>query len=457
MISVQSRQQLLNGSKFLVLFASLILVSSCGLFNKSRDKDKGKDRISLQDRDVKMDTLDVERIPSEDFPPITKEVVKEEPTDKFDAFRKEEYKIGMLIPFNAEEFQYGGNAELNDYRFVNYYAGVKLALNELQNEDAKFSILTYDSERSQETVDDKLASAEFNNVDIIIGPYDRSGLRQTADFGKENKVAVISPWLASTKITDDNPFYVQLRPSLSSHYFQIIEHITRNFNEDEIVLLGRDISSDKNRFRFFQRTYTALNNNSADGLQEFLVKEDSLSYGETAYDDLFMSGGKKAVIIPNWNYNDEDFIYACLRRLNIEKGLTDVYVYGMPIMFDSEKMDFDFYRNLNMRICLSEFVDWEEEKVKLFMRKYYDTYGDLPTSDAFEGYDMMKFIGSNLLKYGINFHLYLEEDRERYLQTAYDIQKVYDSDDEKFENIKYLENKHLDLIQYVDNKFVKID
>ena len=457
MTSARNRPPLLSGSKIVLLASILLVTSSCGIFNKGKIDNKG-DNVLIKDAITKVDTLTFNKLPDGEFPPITKEEPTTVEVDNFDAFKKDVYNIGMLIPFAANEVDMGGNdsQENVDLKYVNYYAGVKLALEDLREEGVNLNVTVFDSERSAENVNEKIINGQLQDMDVIIGPYNRDGLISVAEYGKENKIAVFSPWLASTRITDENPFYVQLRPSLSSHYFKIIEHVSQNFEQDEILLLGRDLKSDKNRFRYFQRTFAALQN-SADPLEEFLVSEDSLSYGDLAFDDLFIEGGKKAVIIPNWDYKDEDFIYACLRRLNVEKNLTDVVVYGMPIIYDSDKMDFDYYRNLNIRICLSEFVDWNDLEVKKFKRKYFQTYADLPTSAAFEGFDITKFIANNIVKYGINFQLYLEEDRDRYLQTAYDIQKVYNADDEKFENLKYLENKHLDLIQYIGNAFEKIN
>ncbi|WP_235296015.1 ABC transporter substrate-binding protein [Portibacter marinus] len=456
MILAQSRLRRSNGSKIVVLFLITLLSSGCGLFNKTRDN-SNKDKVVKDRTDQTIDTLDISKVPETEIPPIRKDAEVEEPDVDYSSYKKETYKIGLFLPFNAQDATFDAN-DLSDEKFVNYYAGVRLALEEFDDEGYKFIVNVVDSERSEETVAEKLQSSAFEGTDVIVGPYDRDALSLAAEYGKNNMIAVVSPWLSSTRITDDNPFYIQLRASLSSHYFKLIEHAHQNFKSDEIVLIGRNNDAAKNRFKYFQKTYAALNNfSSSDPLQECFYDEGPLGEGMRAFGDLFENGGKKAIILPNWNYDDESFIYSVLRTLNIEKRNTDVYVYGMPILFDSDKIEFDFYQNLNMRICLSEFVDWEDMRVKSFMRKFYDNYGALPTSDAFEGYDMMTFIGRNLIKYGINFQLNLELDRDRYLQTAYDIQKVFDEGDEKFENVKYLENKHLDLVQYIGDKFVKID
>ncbi len=456
MILVRNHQPLLNGSKFVVLLIIVLFFSSCGIFNSSRNKENIKERVPLEDKDIGIDTMELSIIPASELPPIVKTEVIASDEKKYETLKKESYNISLLIPFNAESLE-SVNGSINN-KFINYYAGVKLALKEFEKKGANMKVSIFDGERSEEAVKTILLNDEMMKMDVIIGPYDSESLKMTADFGKKNKIAVISPWLASTRITDDNPYYVQLRPSLTSHYYKIMEHVNQNFTNSEIVLIGRNDNADKNRFKFFQNANAALNvGDNPSKIQEFILKEDSLSYGDTAFDHLIGNGGRKAIIIPNWNYNDEDFIYACLRRLNIERGTTEVFVYGMPILYDSEKMDFDFYKNLNIRICLSEFVDWSDPLVKNFMKQYYEEYGDIPSSDAFEGYDMMTFIGSNILKYGVNFQMYLEDDIKRYLQTQYKIEQIFDEADEKFEKVKYLENKHLDLIQFIESKFVKID
>ncbi len=461
MILARNRQLPLNGSSIWVWGLILMLsTSGCGIFKGKNKPTPPKDIVEIEEPGATLDTIEFDPVPETEIPPIKDPKDNISDHDPFEAFKKEIYNLALFIPFEAKT----ANASTEDIstlstsRFVNYYAGVKLGLEEIEKEGLRFNVQVFDSERSAELVQQKINTINKGGVDIIVGPYEREGLQVTAEYGKENNIAVISPWLASTRVTDNNPFYVQLRPSLSSHYFEMIDHVYQHFDNEEIVLVGRDIDADKNRFRYFQKTYAALTNDPlGNEIQEFFVSEDSLSYGMTAFNDLFMNGGRKAIILPNWSYNDEDFIYSCLRRLNIEKGQSEVFVYGMPIIFDSEKMDFDFYRNLNIRMVLSEFTDWADPRVQNFERKYFQRFWDLPTSDAYEGFDMINFIGNNLLKYGLNFHLYLEEDNSRYLQTAYDIQKVYDENDEKFENIKYLENKHLDLIQYVDKQFRKID
>jgi len=164
----------------------------------------------------------------------------------------------------------------------------------------------------------------------------------------------------------------------------------------------------------------------------------------------------RAVIIPNYSYNDEEFIYSCLRRLSAEKGGRSLSVYGMPIMYDSDKIDFDFYHSLQMKVVMSDFVDQDHGKIREFRREFLDMFGEIPTDEAVKGYDMMLYIGRNLINNGKNFQYYLENDSASYLHSIYEIRKAK-SEDSPVANdpakFDYFENKHLDIIEFRGNKW----
>lgn len=196
--------------------------------------------------------------------------------------------------------------------------------------------------------------------------------------------------------------------------------------------------------------------NDENHLQEFMLIQDSIDMGETAFDSIFVEDKTNVMIIPNWSYEDEAFIYGALRRLSVEKGMAKVVVYGMPIMIESEKINFDYYNSLNMKVARSKFVDERDGDVIRFKRDFVNTYGALPTDDAYEGYDNLMYIGRNLNEYGKNFQFYLNKDEGYYLQAKYNVTPtIIDSPDDRLEKINYFENKNVDIIEFKNNIFVR--
>jgi hypothetical protein len=306
-----------------------------------------------------------------------------------------------------------------------------------------------------------LPSSISSETDVMIGPYKRSNLRIAAETAEQNQIPLVSPWQASNTIAKDNPYYVQLRPNLDEHYYSIFEDIKSNYDDlENVYILGR-LSSPKDKDgkrtnKLQKMAKDVWGESDENHLQEYMLIQDSIDMGETAFDSVFVENKTNVMIIPNWSFEDEAFIYGALRRLSVEKGMSKVVVYGMPIMIESEKINFDYYYSLNMKVARSKFVDEKDGDVIRFKRDFVGKYGALPTDDAYEGYDNLMYIGRNLYQYGKNFQFFLHKDQGYYLQAKYSVEPSrLDSPDDRMEKINYFENKNVDIIEFKNNRFAR--
>ncbi|NNE16391.1 MAG: hypothetical protein HKN51_15530 [Saprospiraceae bacterium] len=376
--------------------------------------------------------------------------------ENLDLEKKDSYNVSLLMPFEIERTDQSEvtNNATKLGKMANYYAGVKMALKKLEEEGINLNVNVLDSESGK--FDVKIQQCK--NADVIIGPRSKEQLKVTANFGRINNIPVISPWKSGSKISENNPFFVQLKTGLKDHFKKIIEHAKSEFSDDQIILLGRNTKrEDLTYMRYMQGVAAALNqDNNVKPLQEFYVNEDSLKLGEFAFDSIFIQDQTTVFVLPNWSFlADEDFVYNTVRKMSGEKGLENVVVYGMPILLDSDKIKYDLHRGLNMRICRSSFVDRHSIDVKEFKQAYFDQYAGLPSDEAYEGYDMMVFIGRSMFNYGKKFQYFLDTYEQSLLQTKFDIQKVFkDDESDDFKNIQYFQNEHLYILTFEDNKFV---
>ena len=109
-----------------------------------------------------------------------------------------------------------------------------------------------------------------------------------------------------------------------------------------------------------------------------------------------------------------------------------------------------------MRLVVPDFVEKDNENVKEFTRNFYQQYKTIPAADAFEGYDVMTYLGNALIKYGKYFAPSLLKEKDYLLQTSYDVRPVYEEGDDSFSKIQFYENKHLNIIEFRGNKFVRL-
>ncbi len=462
MISVPNRQLRLSGNKYL-LFALLVLFAfGCTGSKKAQDSTRRKvtkirtnPTVKTEKKDTK--TTEIKKDDKDWSDEVEKDVADEiddTQTDQErmeDSYKKSVYNVSMFIPFNTSS---SSSAISNvSEKFLNYYCGVRMALARLEEEGVSLNVRVFDSKKNFEG---DLRDPFNKSADVIIGPYDTKLLKTLAVFGKENEIPVISPWKASKKIAEDNPYYVQLSPNPSDHFKKIVDHVNANFSPDQVFLLKRDINKDRNLAKYIQRYHASTNSGTA--FNEYEIIEDSLQFGETAYDSLFLINRPTVFIIPNYSSKDESYIYNAVRRISTERGFNEVYVYGMPILLNSSKFTYDYYKNLNLRICSSKLVPYGSEITRSFDNEFYDRFGDLPKDDAYEGFDVMMFVGANLWNNGINFHKRILNEDQQLIQTIYNLSAVYkDSEDEgEIDKANYIQNMHLDIIQYYNDRFRRL-
>jgi hypothetical protein len=362
--------------------------------------------------------------------------------------------VALFIPFSTQEDKINPSGNL---RFLQYYSGVKLAGRKLETEGIKLNIDVFDSENSNFT---KQLSKKY---EAFIGPYasahaelSKANLQKVINFGKENKIPVVSPWYSNSKITENNPYYMQLKPNIKEHLVKIVEHISSNFKPSEVVMVGRNLEIDGKWFDYLQELAGAFNPSSTKRpFSEKKVEETDLIGKVDVFKDL-IAQGKKVFIFPNHSFSDEKYLASALTKLMKEKGGKDVIVYGMPVILDSDQIGFQFYSALKMRLVVADFYDKDDLLSMDFTRSFFDTFKTIPGKDAMEGYDTMLFLGRAISKHGRSFLLNTSVETGNYLQTSYNIQAVYPEGNDAFKRIDFYENKHLDIIEFSGGRFQRI-
>ena len=458
MTSAPSRQQLLSGNKLFsaLAFICILILSSCGGSKKAMDDAQVARPTSTRKATPRKNTKGIGQVDTIRWTEIDRTKEYQETIEDLELDKRASYQVALLYPFGIENnnISDANNSKTRLGRMTDYYAGTRMAIDKLEQEDVSLDVRVYDSESGN--FDNKLQ--DCRGADVIIGPMDKGQLGTTAQYGLNNEIPVISPWLSSTKVTKDNPYYIQLKPSLKSHMSKMVEHVKENYSDEQVFLLGRRQRKDQSMMRYIQNVAAAINRSgSKKTFQEFYIEEDSLISGEVAYDSIFYEDKTSVFILPNWSFvDDENFVYNAVRKLSGEKGLNDVVLYGMPILLESDKIKFEHYSNLKMRIARTSYLDREEVAVKEFRRDFYNKYQGFPSEEAYRGFDMMMFIGRSLKSYGKKFQYFLDTYESSLYQTEYDVHKVFsDSENQGLEDIEYLQNNHLYILEFKDNHFVR--
>jgi hypothetical protein len=188
----------------------------------------------------------------------------------------------------------------------------------------------------------------------------------------------------------------------------------------------------------------------------YTVTKDSLMKGPTAFTRFLKKQKPRAVLIPYYSFKDEQVVYQILKRLSSEKGDVPLTVYGMPVIIESDKIEFDQYHLLDMRVVVSDFVDDREAEVRNFRRKYLEKYGEIPTNESVKGYDLMFFLGKNLSGLGRDFASKMQAEPTTFLQSTYQLRETLSDQvvsSPRELQFDFFENKHLDIIEFIDKRW----
>ncbi len=457
MISQLNHLPPLNGNnmKRILFFISACFLIACGSSKKTTRSNTQKVRPRLGGGTAPSSNKATGKVDTIQWTEIDKSKDYYDAIEDLDLEKKSSYDIALFFPFNLDQDDAGKSTdtETNMGRKTEYYSGVLMALDQLESEGINLNVKVFDSESG--TFGNKLQ--ECKNMDVIIGPSSKEKLQTVANFGLNNDVTVISPWYTSKDIAKNNPNFVQLVPSLREHFNKIVLDVKSKYNDDQVFLLGRKSGGDRGEMSYIQKIASAINNDgNPKPFQEFYMEYDSLRIGETAFDSIFYEDKTTVFIMPHWSFQKhEETVYHAVRKMSGEKGMLNVVVYGMPILYESERVKFEHYKNLRMRIARSSYVDKQNVEVINFRKSFYSRFNGLPSEEAYKGFDMMLFVGRHLYNYGRKFQYYVEDYDANLMQTKYDVQKVFPPNSgDKFDDLQYFQNKHLYILTFEDDKFV---
>ncbi len=321
------------------------------------------------------------------------------------------WHIGYLLPFLTAQSEQGSVPEKSRFA-LQFYAGAKLAMEDISAEGKiRLKADVWDIQSSDEDFRTLLEGTPGIQKPVLyIGPTRTSQVEIFAEWAKKNRKIVISPETPSSGLTENNPGFIQINPSLQSHCEAITAFILEKNSPEAVTLVCRQKEQD--RLDYFR------NPNAGTGVFQELVMPDGVAnFDKTDLKKYLKPGRVNVFIMPSWG--SQDFVMAFLRKLREVKGTNKVEVYGMPQWQGFESIDAEYFSSLNVHISSAFWTDHNDDRVKKLENRFYEMTGTLPDEDAFTGYDVTMFAGKMLLRYGLSFPERLQKEDYTGLQGKF--------------------------------------
>jgi len=317
------------------------------------------------------------------------------------------YKVVLALPFLANQNnQFDTKINPKSIPALNFYEGARLAFDVLSQEGVNLEINVLDTKASEADTRYLTDRYELSQANLVLGAFRTSTARVMAEFAKRMEKPFVSPYYPHNNLVEANPYFIQLNPSVKTHCEAVMKHIKMRYQDDQIVLVGRQDRREQGIISLFQKAHYKLAGSTAiPPLKVATITEQTSALEDTNMKQHFLKDRPTVFVITSSN---ESFSYAILRKIDIEKKNRDeenegilleddqVVVYGQPRWKYFTKISYDYYENLNLHISAETFMDPNSFEVRNFKQNFFNQYGALPTDDAFKGYDSMLYFGRQL-------------------------------------------------------------
>ena len=355
---------------------------------------------------------------------------------------KSSYNLAVLLPFFTDKASPDSIYSKASFA-LDFYAGTKIALDSLSHTDANLTVTTLDSKTN---FYDLLNRYEVSHADLVLGPVEKDNISAAAAFSTSRGITLISPYDPTGDLPDNNPNFVQVKPSFKTHCEALTKSVRAKYTPEQVILVGRSKDNESARFKLFQ-----------DANNDFEKTSHSIHFGEWVIDDEtsfnvndYLNASKVTVfILPSWN---EAFVTAFLKQLDASPHRSRTVVYGMPQWMDISGMN-PLYERLGVHISSSTYIDPESPNVKDFRKKFFDKFAKLPNNYSFLGYDCTLYFVEEMKKYGTKFPAFLEQDPRKVLHTQFSFSPVFKAGTDNFSIPMKYENKFVNILKYSNGAF----
>jgi LysM repeat protein len=311
---------------------------------------------------------------------------------------KSTVNMALVLPFNAE----GRASSMN----MDFYAGVLLALRDLQAEGIYTHLSAFDTKSAMPS------AYQLSKNDFVLGPVSLQDLTTVLErVGEET--TVISPLDQKAIVLRDTfPNFIQAPSYIENQYLELAQWLEEGFKEGETIILMSEKGG--------SATCTALKEALTQKGLHFEILFYNVSEGSripARLASMMQKGRMNHVVVASEN---EGFVADAMRNLSImnNRGYK-VTSYGTSKLRLLDSVDNNYYHQTSLHLTTAYYVDYDDAEVNRFILAFRALYNTEPSQFAFQGYDTAHYFISMIAQYGDKWKNYLDKNKVRMLHLDF--------------------------------------
>jgi ABC-type branched-subunit amino acid transport system substrate-binding protein len=264
---------------------------------------------------------------------------------------------------------------------LEFYNGVQLAVDSLNQEGIKARIEIVDSRKSR-AVSQVFNTYSLHKPGLVIGVVQSSTeLKQVADLALQNKVPFISATYPNDGGITANPSLVIANSTLKTHCNGIYKYLQTRHDKENLVLFYRKNASVGDRIKQYLNEAQAASDKKLNW--KMVPLTDSFSISQVGY---YLDSLQSNVIV-GASMND-DFSMRLIKSLSALKSKYRSAIFGMPT-WDEYNLTKPEFRGVDVYYS-TPFVSYSANAslYNAFVKKYKTTQNSKPSDMVFRGFEI---------------------------------------------------------------------
>ena len=334
------------------------------------------------------------------------------------------YSEGRIIG-NDTIIEIGNNDDMfiGFYRdtenYLQFYEGVSLAIDSMQNKGMKIKLTVHDTEQNAETIRRILSSDEFLSSDLIIGPVRPNEQRNVSAISANNRIIMVSPLSESSSDVFNNPYFYQVSPDPDYLFRKTAEMVVRDFPNSNFIVFRTGNYNNTPEAGMVDLVREELNNLANNGTR-FMVY-DFRANGISGLREMLSRDRENVIFIPSTNEGELSIGISNLNNLSNEYQITLIGTHRYPRY---ESIQIEYFHNLKLTYVAPYWTDYEKPQTVNYIEKFKHNFYTEPNSYGQQGYDVTLYFLNALKNYGRDFRNCLPELKVDLIQGNYHFEKV---------------------------------
>ncbi len=365
-------------------------------------------RIPLPE--IRTEDFTTDTLVSEDDRHLTEEIrEKSQKEICHSMYHMGEYDVALLLPFFLSEYDSvktrmeaeNNPAFIKPFVFVQFYEGFLMAVDSLKKLGLNVNIHVFNLEDDISQAKVLIKNPELKSMDLIIGPVYSNTFKVISDFAMKHRINIVNPFSIREEMTWGNPYVFQPRPVFSGQTQKLVEYLNEAHESSQIFIARHNEYRDEAAFidlkNVLNRDLESRKIPTTSLYHEIIYSRDSIY----TFEHLALTDYQNLVIV----YSESKvFILDIMRSLNELRDTFNITVIGMPDWTKIEDIEAEHLNNLNTHIFSADYVDYQNEAVRSFIRKFRHKYATEPKEFAYSGYNIGIYFLSALMKFGPAFN-----------------------------------------------------